>query len=169
VDHTEWLNGKKRTEAERQAFTKGAADDLNRIKQRREDQQRRQQQPRKPRPKRVHVDGHDRDGDHVRAYTRVINGTNPSRSKKRTTRRRRRPPTMRERVNSAIQPQGARANLQRAWGQKRRGNNGKAIGFACAAVVGLIIYLTVQITLFAFAAFAALLAAAAFVIEDMTE
>lgn len=93
----------------------------------------------------------------VKAHDRPNRGTT-SRSRNRSSSQRKKP---------VLQPSRARSNLRRAVKLRKR-NGRKAAGFALAAVIELSAFVFVQSTILLIAAVATLLAAAALVIEDVT-
>lgn len=165
-DSNTWVSSPKRTDAEKKAFTKGAADDLRQKANRKQASNgtgthKVQQHTRETQKgKKTRVKQHTRKGNGTsqRRSTPSRNGRSRSGGGSKRPRRK----------TSLVHPSRAKSNARKAI--KLRTKNGrKAVGFGLLALTQVVAYLLMQTTVFLIGAFVALLLVAATVIEDLTK
>lgn len=71
------------------------------------------------------------------------------------------------RVKRQATPSSAKANLNKAWRQRKRGNDRKALGFGLLALAQILAFLLIQATILLVVAGVAILTAVGLVIESV--
>lgn len=175
-DSGNWLRSPNRTDAEKQAFTRGVADDLRPKKQTSSKHKVKQHTRETPKGKKTRVKEHNREsqgGSSQNGNSRSGSGQRRPSSSRNGTGPERRPPAkkktkQKQQTTPLLHPARSKRYLKKAF-NLRTSNGRKATGYAAAALVTGLAYFMVQIVFFGFAALAFIAALAGTLLDEVTK